>query len=66
MTNKDRNIIKNKILKCLTEDFKNNQALFNKKEGYQVFYGTNLNMIMNAVVKGLELAKIELPEPSEL
>jgi hypothetical protein len=62
MTNKERNLIKKKILKCLTEDFKNNQAIFNKKEGWQVFNDTNLCMIMDKVVKGLEMAKHELNE----
>ncbi len=60
MTNKERNLIKKKILKCLTEDFKSNQAIFNKKEGWQVFNGTDLNMVMNAVCKGLEMAKYEI------
>ena len=60
MTNKERNIIKKKILKCLTEDFKGNQAIFNKKEGWQVFYGTDLDMVMNAVIKGLEMAKYDM------
>jgi hypothetical protein len=44
---------------CLTEDFKNNQAIFSK-EGWQVFHGTDLTMVMDAVVKGLEFAKEEL------
>lgn len=60
MTNKERNLIKKKIVKCLTEDFKNNQAIFNKKEGWQVFNGTDLDMVMDKVVKGLEMAKHEL------
>ena len=60
MTNKERNLIKKKILKCLTEDFKNNQAIFDKEEGWQVFNGTDLEMVMVAVVKGLEMAKYEL------
>jgi len=59
MTNKQRNLIKKKILMCLTEDFKNNQAIFSK-EGWQVFHGTDLTMVMDAVVKGLEFAKEEL------
>ena len=37
MTNKERNLVKKKILKCLTEDFEGNQAIFDKKEGWQVF-----------------------------
>ena len=60
MTNKDRNIIKAKILKCLTEDFRNNQAIFNNEEGWQVFNDTDLEMVMDKVVKGLEFAKEEI------
>ncbi len=56
MTNKERNLIKKKILKCLTEDFNKNQAIFDKK-GWQVFTGTDLGMVMDKVVKGLEMAK---------
>lgn len=59
MTNKDRNLIKKKILKCLTEDFKNNQAIFDKQEGWQIFNGTDLHMVMEAVVKGIEMAKYD-------
>ena len=59
MTNKERNLIKKKILKCLTEDFKGNQAIFDKKGGCQVFNSTNLYMVLSAVVKGLEIAKYE-------
>lgn len=53
--NKKR-LIKEKILKCLTEDFKNNQAIFNKKEGYSIFSGTDLEMVMEKVVKGIDFA----------
>tara|TARA_R110000822_G_C14918544_1_gene451121 strand:+ start:287 stop:490 length:204 start_codon:yes stop_codon:yes gene_type:complete len=60
MNNKERNLIKKKILKCLTEDFKNNQAIFDEKEGWQVFTNTDLDMVMDKVVKGLEMAKHEL------
>ena len=60
MDNRQRNLIKNKILKCLTEDFANNQALFDKKGKWQVFNGTDLNMVMDAVVLGLELAKHDI------
>ena len=59
MTNKQRNIIKKKIVKCLTEDFKGNQAIFDKEEGFQVFNGTDLDMVMDKVVKGLEMAKYD-------
>lgn len=60
MTNKERNLIKKKIVKCLTQDFTNNKAIFDKKEGWQVFNETDLYMVMDRVVKGLELAKHEL------
>jgi hypothetical protein len=60
MNNKERNLIKKKILKCLTEDFKGNQHIFDKQSGYQVYNGTDLDMVMSSVVKGLEMAKHEL------
>ena len=60
MTNKERNLIKNKILKCLTEDFKNNQAIFDKEEGCAVFCQTDLYMVMDKVVKGLIFAQEEI------
>ena len=60
MDNAQRNLIKKKILKCLTEDFKNNQAIFDKKEGWQCFNGTDLDMVMDKVVKGLEMAKHDI------
>ena len=59
MTNRQRNLIKKKILMCLTENFKNNQAIFSK-EGWQVFHGTDLTMVMDAVVKGLQFAQSEI------
>lgn len=60
MTNKEVLICKEKILKCLTDDFKHNQAIFDKKEGWQVFNGTDLEMVMDKVVKGLKFAQEEL------
>ena len=62
MINKDRNLIKKKIVYCLTEDFEGNQAIFDKQEGWACFSGTDLYMVMNAVVKGLEMAKSELTD----
>ena len=70
MTKKDVRLAKAKILKCLTEDFeygrrkdgkplkrkKLNQAIFDKKEGWAVYNGTNLEMVMDAVVLGLYFA----------
>ncbi len=60
ITNKNVLLIKEKILHCLVDDFKNNQAIFDKKEGWQVFNGTNLQMVMDAVVKGLKFAQVEI------
>ena len=70
MTKKDVRLAKAKILKCLTEDFEYgkrkdgkllkrkrlNQALFDKKKGWAVFNGTDLEMVMDAVVLGLYFA----------
>lgn len=60
MTNKEKQLAKKMIHKCLTEDFKNNQAIFDKKEGWAVFSGTDLSMVMGCVVKGLKLTQVEL------
>ena len=65
MTNKERNLIKKKIHMCLTEDFKGNQAIFDKKAGWQVFNCTDLFMVMDAVCKGLEMAKYEINKTVE-
>ena len=48
MTNKERNIIKKKILKCLTEDFKDNQAIFDKQVGLVALFNNNSNLLINA------------------
>lgn len=76
MKKRDVRLVKKKILKCLTEDFtygrtktgkplkrpKHNQALFRKPEGYMVFSGTDLEMVMDAVVRGIYFAYEELKE----
>lgn len=59
-TNKDRNVIKEEILHYLCDDFPGNQAIFNKKEGYQVFNGTDLTMVMDKVSAGLKSAQRRL------
>lgn len=53
MTKKELQIIKKEILKYLCEDFKGNQAIFNKQHGWQVFNDTDLEMVMDKVVAGL-------------
>ena len=60
LSNKDVLLIKEKILHCLADDFKGNQAIFDRKEGWQVFNGTGLSMVMDSVVKGLKFAQSEL------
>lgn len=57
MDNKQLQIIKQEILHYLVDDFRGNQAIFNKKEGWQVFNGTDLSMVMDKVVGGLYSAK---------
>ena len=63
MNKKDIQLAKKKILKCLTEDVKHgrktSKAIFDKKEGWQVFNGTDLEMVMDKVVLGLYLAMID-------
>lgn len=62
MNNKELQIIKQEILHYLTDDFRGNQAIFNKKEGWQVFNGTDLSMVMDKVVGGLYSAKKKINE----
>lgn len=45
--------IKKAILKQLTDNKDTNQAIFDLKEGYACFNGTNLEMVMDKVVKGI-------------
>ena len=56
MTRDEERACKKKILKCLTEDFNGNQAIFDKAGGNQIFIGTDLAMVMHAVTKGLRFA----------
>lgn len=65
ITNKEIQIIKKEILKYLTEDFKKNQAIFNKTKGYQIFNDTDLEMVMDKVVGGLYSAKKIINEGEE-
>ena len=60
MDNKELQIIKKEILHYLVDDFKDNQAIFDKKEGWQVFNDTDLDMVMEKVVGGLYAAKKKL------
>jgi hypothetical protein len=60
MNKEDVRLCKAKILKCLTEDFehgkKRNPALFDKQTGRTNYSGTDLDIVMDAVVLGLYLA----------
>ena len=62
MKKKEIQIIKKEILHYLTDDFENNQAIFDKKDGYQIFNGTDLDMIIDKVVGGLYSAYKKLKE----
>ena len=53
MTKKELQILKKEILKYLCDDFKGNQAIFNKTYGWQIFNDTDLSMVMDKVVAGL-------------
>lgn len=59
------------ILRCLTEDFeygkdneKRNQAIFDAKEGWAWFHGTDLEMVMDKVVLGLYFTLDEKQNPT--
>lgn len=71
MNKADVRLAKKKILKCLTEDFeygtnkktgeplkrkKTNQAIFDKDQGYQIYHGTDLEMVMDKIMLGLYFA----------
>lgn len=60
MTKDQLNLIRNKIIKCLTEDFEDNEAIFDKKYKWQIYHETDLDMIIEKIDKGLELYKNEL------
>lgn len=62
MNKADLRLCKKKILKCLTEDFtygndgeKHNQAIFDR-QGWQIFNGTDLDLVMDKIVLGLYFA----------
>ena len=57
MDNKELQVIKKEIMHYLCDDFKNNQAIFDKKEGFACFYDTDLTMVMDKVVNGLKSAQ---------
>lgn len=71
MNKADIRLAKKKILKCLTEDFeygrnkktgepmkrkKKNYAIFDKDQGFQIYHGTDLEMVMDKVILGLYFA----------
>ena len=66
MTNKDVQIIKEEILHYLCDDWNNhkrgkahkeNQAIFDRKDSKAKFLGTDLEMVMDKVVKALYVCK---------
>ena len=65
MNNKELQIIKKEILHYLADDFKDNQAIFDREYGYQIFNGTDLDMVMDKVAAGLYSAKNKLGGSNE-
>lgn len=65
ITNKEIQTIKKEILHYLTDDFRGNQAIFNKQKGWQVFNETDLEMVMDKVISGLYSAKKKINELKE-
>lgn len=71
MNKRDARLVKKQILKCLTTDFKyksgrltrHNNALFDKKEGYQIYSEIDLTMIMDAITLGIYLALSDTDGP---
>ena len=68
MTNGDIQIIKEEILHYLCDDWNNhkkgkahkeNQAIFNREEGWTTYCNTDLEMVMEKVVKGIWSVNIE-------
>lgn len=71
MTNTEIDAATESILHCLTRDFmygvrkdgrplkrpKLNQAIFDVESGWPVFSGTDLDMVMDKVVLGLQLLR---------
>ena len=53
ITKKQIRVLKKEILRYLCEDFNKNKAIFNKKQGYAIYIGTDLEMVMDKVVGGL-------------
>lgn len=63
-----RLLIKDSILHYLSDDWNNgkrgrahkeNQALFDRKDGYAIWNGIDLEMVMEKVVKGIWSADLE-------
>lgn len=62
MTNKEAQIIKEEIIHWLCDDWNNgahkeNQAIFDRKDGRAIYSGTDLEMVMDKVVNALYVCK---------
>lgn len=60
MTDKELQICKKNIIKCLIENFNGNRALFDKEEGWSMFNAICSEMVIEKVVMGLELSQNSL------
>lgn len=56
MNKSERNKIKKEIVKALTDK---DTGIFDKKEGYAIYNGTNLDMVVQCVFNGLNKMVIE-------
>jgi hypothetical protein len=64
MTNKEIKLIKEEILHYLCDDFKDNQAIFDRNKGFACFSETDLSMVMDKIVSGLKAAQISINKKS--
>lgn len=60
MNNKELQIIKKEILHYLADDFKDNQAIFDREYGYQIFNRTDLEKKLNNKEKVIVIDQEEL------
>lgn len=65
MTNGEKHILKACILKCLTRSFKGNVPLFDRADGFALFDPIDLDMVMGAVIDGLDMGRAEINRNDE-
>jgi len=58
----EREEIEKNFIKCLTEDFKGNQQIFNKEEVWACYNDTDLDMVMEKFSKAIKLSSLTPPK----